>query len=268
MKRLTMLKNSSHTQMMCFVIEADGAVIAIDGGNTDDAGHLLETLQRITGQKRPQVDAWIITHPHNDHMDAFLTLAGRGLVEFDRLLINFPSGQYMRREEHDGPRCIEWFFTIADKFANKIVPVSTDDVYKFGSAEFKVLYTVDDTIKNNVVNNASVVYKMTLGGKTTLFLGDLGEEGGDKLLAAKRDELKSDLCQMAHHGQNGVKRDFYEAVSPEVCLWCAPDWLWDNDVGKGFDTHFFKTVKVRRWMEEIGAAKNLVIKDGDQIWEY
>ena len=90
-------------------------------------------------------------------------------------------------------------------YPGKVVTVSIDDVYTFGEMEFKVLYTVDCSIKNNVNNNSSTVLKMTLGGKTVLFLGDLGEEGGDKLLAAKPDEIVCDYCQMAHHGQNGVK---------------------------------------------------------------
>ena len=104
---------------------------------------------------------------------------------------------------------------------------------------------------------------MTLGGKTVLFLGDLGIEGGEKLLAMHGDALKSDYVQMAHHGQNGVTRPVYEAAAPSACLWCAPDWLWDNNAGKGYNTHTWQTVIVRGWMEEMGVKTHYVIKDGD-----
>jgi hypothetical protein len=70
---------------------------------------------------------------------------------------------------------------------------------------------------------------------------------------------------MAHHGQNGVDRAFYEAVSPRGCLWCAPAWLYNNDIGKGYNTHVWRTVEVRGWMEEIGATEHYVIKDGLQV---
>ena len=76
------------------------------------------------------------------------------------------------------------------------------------------------------------------------------------------DKLKADYVQMAHHGQNGVDKPFYEAVNPTACLWCTPQWLWDNDAGKGFNTHCWKTVTVRGWMDELGVKEHYVMKDG------
>ena len=100
------------------------------------------------------------------------------------------------------------------------------------------------------------------------FLGDLGIEGGRQLLATVDPALiKSDYVQMAHHGQNGCERDFYEEVAPKGAFWCAPDWLWYNDAGKGYNTHVFKTVEVRGWMEEIGVTENYVIMNGTQVVE-
>ena len=100
-----------------------------------------------------------------------------------------------------------------------------------------------------------------------MFTGDCGVEAGLKILERYGDSgiLKCDICQMAHHGQEGCSREFYEAVSPTECLWCTPDWLWNNDRGNGFNTHFYKTVEVRGWMEEIGVKKNYVTMNGTQV---
>lgn len=38
-------------------------------------------------------------------------------------------------------------------------------------------------------------------------------------------ELACDVVQMAHHGQNGVDRAFYELIRPKYCLYTAPKWL-------------------------------------------
>ncbi|MFA6948983.1 MAG: MBL fold metallo-hydrolase, partial [Eubacteriales bacterium] len=114
------------------------------------------------------------------------------------------------------------------------------------------------------VNNSSIVIKMTLGGKTVMFLGDLGVEAGEKLLGMYGEKLKSDYCQMAHHGQNGVTREVYAAVAPECCLWCTPQWLWDNNAGKGYNTHCWQTIIVRAWMDELGVSRHYAVKDGDQ----
>ena len=43
--------------------------------------------------------------------------------------------------------------------------------------------------------------------------------------------------------------------------------MWDNDRGKGFNTHIYQTVIVRGWMEALGVKKHYVIKDGDQVIE-
>lgn len=107
--------------------------------------------------------------------------------------------------------------------------------------------------------------RMTLEDRTVLFTGDAGIEAGQKLLAQAGTSLKSDICQMSHHGQNGVDRAFYEAVSPECCLWCTPEWLWNNDDGLGYNTHIWKTVEVRGWMDDLGVKEHYVMKDGEQM---
>ena len=111
---------------------------------------------------------------------------------------------------------------------------------------------------------------MTLGGKKTLWLGDAGEEEGDRILALCGDPsaLKADYVQMAHHGQCGVKKDFYKAVSPMGCFWNTPKWLWENDAGLGYNTHGWRTIEVQGWMAEIGAVEHYVMMNGDQSVEW
>lgn len=262
-----MLKNSTHTQMMSFIIqEMSGKILVIDGGNKGDASHLLEKLREISGSDIPHIDAWIFTHSHSDHMNAFLTLMEEcpQSFEFDKIYCCFPSVQYLRQEDPDAADTLANFIDFSPKFADRTVTVSVDDIYTFNSIRMKILFTADCSVKDNISNNSSVVFKLETEQKSALFLGDLGVEGGKKLLEAKESELKSDICQMAHHGQNGVEKAFYKAVRPETCLWCAPDWLWNNDRGKGFNTHIYQTVAVRQWMKELGVKSNYVIKDGDQ----
>lgn len=265
---LHMLRNDSRIQMQSFVVEeASGKLLVIDGGMEADAGHLLTRLREISGKTVPHVDAWLFTHAHLDHMDAFLKLFEEQpeAFSFDHILCCFPSEQYLALEQdpNGGARTLRRFNALRARLGSRVVTVSEDDVYTFGTARVEVLKTVDCLVKVNVVNNSSTVFKLYLGDRTILFLGDLGQEGGDQLLAAKPDQLHAELCQMAHHGQHGVDERFYQAVSPEVCLWCAPDWLWDNDSGKGFDTSIFATVETRRWMQKLGVKTHYVIKDGD-----
>ena len=118
-------------------------------------------------------------------------------------------------------------------------------------------------ITNNAFNNSSMVIKMNLEKSSILFLGDTGEESGDKLLNTQKDKLKSDIVQVAHHGQRGAKESLYQEIKPTICLWPTPKWLWDNDNGGGKDSGQWKTLETRAWMEKLGVKKNIVEKDGD-----
>lgn len=263
-----MLKNASRIQMQSFIIEErSGRLLVVDGGMEADAEHLLSRLRALSGQPVPHVDAWIFTHAHLDHMDAFLRLFEQqpDAFCFDRILCCFPSEQYLSLEQdpNGGARTLRRFNRQLGALGSRVTTVSAGDVYRFGEAQIEILRTVDCSIRENVVNNSSLVFRLQLGGKRMLFLGDLGQEGGAQLLAAKPDSLKADFCQMAHHGQHGVDEAFYRAVQPQACFWCAPDWLWENDSGKGPGSGPFATLETREWMRRLGVQTHYVIKDGD-----
>lgn len=264
-----MLKSVTNVQMNSFVITTEeGGVILIDGGFEEDADYLLGYLRELTGEERPHLDAIWLSHAHRDHFTAFIRIMQKrpDAFSFDKIYFNFPSVQFLASD----PDCafLGEFYALMPKFADKIVIVSGGDKYFIRGAEFDVLYSPDCEITQNVCNNSSIVFRMTLGGKTTLFLGDCGIEAGNKLIRMYGDRLKSDICQMAHHGQNGVTREFYEIVKPGICLWCAPDWLWNNDAGQGYNTYIFNTVKTRGWMDEISPGhRDVVLMNGTQVTE-
>ena len=122
----------------------------------------------------------------------------------------------------------------------------------------------------STVNDTSVVFKLKFpNGQTALFLGDLGFRAGQKLAEQYGEELKSDIVQMAHHGQNGAGEDVYKLISPELCMWTAPMWLYENNMWyydekfeNRFNSHHFKTVTVRGWMDKLGVTMHAVEGEG------
>ncbi len=137
------------------------------------------------------------------------------------------------------------------------------DSFDIGDAHIKILHQPNPACTEEFINNASVVYRITVAGQTLLFPGDLATAEGHAVLQKYRSALKCDIIQMAHHGQNGVRRDFYEAAAPRACFWDTPLWLWNNDIGQGFNTHIWETVTVRRWMTDLGVKFHFIAKDGD-----
>ncbi len=251
----------------------DGKVIVIDGGYSWDAENLLQYLRTVTGTECPCVDAWFLSHAHNDHICAFEEIIEHApdAVKIGAIYCNFPSIQYFSRipgeTDNDAVETLRRFFCLLPNFADKLVWVFKGDTYNVGDAHFEVLFTPDQTITDDLCNNSSVVLKMTLGGKTTLFLGDCGETAGKRLVSlyGDGDVLCCDICQMAHHGQDACNEAFYQYVRPEICLWCTPDWLWNNDRGCGYDRDIFFTVRTREWMGKLGVKTHYVTKDGTQV---
>ena len=151
------------------------------------------------------------------------------------------------------------FDRISEAFPEKVQVLSDGDTFSIGAADITVLYTFDPEYTN--VNDSSLIFRMELGGKSVLFTGDAAVSAGNKVLANPEYKalLKSDICKMSHHGQDGVSQEFYEAVAPEICLWPTPSWVWDNRNGN------LQTLEVRAWIEELGVEKNYLAWEGSQV---
>lgn len=266
------LNSQTPQQMMSYVIlTKDNSCIVIDGGNTGDNEYLLKFLKEKTGMKKPVVDAWIFSHVHSDHVNAFIALVNDKQDKFTvkKLYYNFPTGDFILKYDYTDTTVgtlISFESATAKLTGTEHVILKNGDKFNIDDLEFEVLLVQDESanfMKNsNVVNNSSSIFRMTAEGQTVLFLGDAGVEQGRVLLETYGDRLKSDMVQMAHHGQNGVEENVYQAINPSVCLWTAPAWLYENDNGGGFNSGPWKTVVVRDWMEKLDVKHHFVDKDG------
>ena len=73
--QIIMLNTVTGSQMNSFIITTDdGKVIVMDGGFNQDADNLIDWLKKLTGQEVPHVDAWFFSHPHLDHISAFIQI--------------------------------------------------------------------------------------------------------------------------------------------------------------------------------------------------
>lgn len=271
---IRILQSVDGGQILSSVIKtAEGYVIVVDGGRRQDAPHLIEVLHQmgISG-----VDAWLVTHPHDDHMGALTQILEdkymRGIpvnLEIGKIYYHFLDSEYYRTHDTDSR------FRDYQDFYNAIVytpidkvdcNVMKDQTINLGLTEIKVMNNPLECEKNTY-NNSSVAFRVVLpNGKRVLYLGDMGSEAGENLLKfTSMSELKADIVQMAHHGQNGVDYDLYNIISPTVCMWPTPEWLWDNEKNGLKGEGNYLTLSVRNWMKKIGVTKNLVCGFGDQI---
>ena len=284
----------------CVIVTAHKTVV-IDGGTVGDAEQLSQFLRThrppastYTENDPITIDLWLLTHPHHDHFGAFLTLSKNDAsLSVGTLCCRFPSNEDLRRfEPRNEAEMHLWddFDALSnDRFADAFHVNGVGDTFYADDVKIEVMRVYQPQITRNFVNNSSTVYKITGQKASVLILGDLGVEGGEELMqmypdaeyptdaghptdanknstAHRRTMLFCDYTQMAHHGQNGVSRACYEYLRPRACLWPAPDWLWDNDKGTGFDCGPWQTVRTREWMDALGVKTHLVEKDGTQTF--
>ena len=250
-------------QMMGYVLRTDsGQTVVFDGGWKEEAPYLVDLVQKECGGK---VDAWFLTHAHIDHCGALAEIAANtpDALEIADLYYNFPPQEWLDEYEKASVKDTAVILDGLAKFKGAVHKPEPGQVFQYGALKMECLNDFDLALNMNCINNSSITYRLDVEDKSILILGDLGYEGGDRILElVDHKKLDCDFCQMAHHGQQGVRRSFYEVVRPSHTLWCAPDWLWRNDTGKGDGSGPFKTCDTRIWCAELGVKEYYVMKDG------
>ncbi len=261
---LWMLGSATGAQNLSIVIKSpNGKLIVVDGGWEADA----DKLSSLILQQGGKVDAWLITHPHEDHVGALCTILNVATrkIKIDKIYCSLATPDWYRQVSPTGAGIADQLLKAFTKLpvgtvTNNIgrgTEINIDDV-NIRVLNNRGVYTY------NGVNNSSMVYKIRVSGQSILILGDLAYDGGKDLIKiCSAAELKSDIVQMAHHGQQGVDQDAYALIAPTTCLWPTPAWLWNNDNGGGTGSGPWGTLTTRAWMDALGVKDNRSLKDGD-----
>jgi len=255
------LPSQTGTQIMSYVIRTQGGkTIVVDGGMPGDASY----LNRFLANFDHHVDAWILSHPHIDHVGAITAMLGRSdAPTIDKIYAVLPASDWMKQHETNAEKTLMALNTALSATNVMVIRPKLGDLFEIDGVRIEILGVANPEITQNACNNSSLVWRMSDAKKSVLFLGDLGVEGGRKIVAGSySDRIQSDYVQMAHHGQAGVDQEFYRAVAPTHCLWPTPDWLWDVDNGGGKGSGPWGTLEVRAWMKALGVKHHHVMKNG------
>lgn len=261
------LQTETSKFMMSIVLKTkEGNAVVIDGGQPED----LPLLREIVGDS--PVKAWILTHPHLDHITAFTSILRLGSDPLwpEKVYYHFPTLKFMEETEPGEAWTLREFLEVEDRIRDRVVCVREGDTFDVDELHFDVLQSWDpehpivparEGDQNSTGNENSLIFKITAPKKSILILGDAGPLGGDRLFSRHWQELKSDIVQVAHHGHGGVGAEVYLAARPESCLWCCADWLYD-EIPHYLNDRLWGTMMTRNWMEWMGVKKHYVTKDG------
>jgi beta-lactamase superfamily II metal-dependent hydrolase len=257
--------NRDPYQMMGYLLKTpEGKTVMIDGGRWEgaDAAYLHELILKEGGR----VDLWLITHAHDDHFSALsCILRDNDRLDFEigDMRICFPPLEWLKTVEHGngyGPAAA--FLERLQKHSIETTPLRRGDVLTCGGLTIDVLHDCENYVNYNNINDTGAVLRVHYPNRDILFLADIDVQAAKELMELYTPEqLQCDIVQLAHHGQDGAHREFYEIVRPKIALYTAPLWLWTNNDGTGP----FKTLETRQWMRDLGVVLSCPHCHGDYL---
>jgi beta-lactamase superfamily II metal-dependent hydrolase len=175
----------------------NGRSVLIDGGpaNPSGTGDPL-VAQFLTQHGITHIDYVVLTHPHADHFTGLKYV-------FDHVKVdNF----YDTREENPGAATLKVLRDqIAGNHTTAINYPAADDTLDWdpGEVQVKVLNscsTPGQSTVGQVLNNCSIVLKVTYQNVSMLFTGDIQSDIEAQLAAKYGAELQADVLKVGHHG--------------------------------------------------------------------
>lgn len=224
---------------MSYIVQlADGSFVMIDGGLGLEgaAEYQLEFLEahKPMEHKKPRIAAWFFTHAHPDHVIVPVQLLERYGERLDVSLFayNFidEASEYAQGFRDGGGK---WTLRLQDMIRNSSADeliLHAGQVVRLAGCDVHILHTHEDIYPTRVgtLNGTSSVFKLVFkdaGRESSLMVvGDITETNAAFINAAfDSSTLKSDILQVAHHGENasyGTQhlREFYVSVSPKTAL--------------------------------------------------
>lgn len=251
---VTQYASVSEAQGMFYTIEdVNRNLVIIDGGWTVDA----EQVRQVIAEHGNHVTAWIITHPHPDHVGAFNVIAN----DIEDIVIDHiytVDVNYERYEEtaldYDGFDACREFFKQKEKF-NNIHYVHENDELELVGLHLKILSAWDEEVDKreiNLCNVGSMCFRVDGESESVLFCADLGGSVEASVIEKHKDELAADYVQAGHHGNWGLSTEFYAHVSPKYVFFDSTDALLEQgelgyDAGELKDYFEAKGVEVHNY---------------------
>lgn len=245
----------------CSLIKWEGAAMLIDCGEREQAETVLKYLKK---QGVKKLDYIIATHPHSDHIGGMGDIISE--IEVGKVI-----APRVSEDMTPTTKTYERFLQALKDKSLKLTAAKPDTTYTLsGTAasaaekvppKFEVLAPVQDY---DDLNNYSVVIRLTYGTTSYLFTGDAEKEAELDILENGGD-VDADVLKMGHHGSStSSSEEFYEAVSPEICvIQCGSDNSYGHPHKEVMDEIDSSGAKVYR-NDTDGTV--IVYSDGDEIF--
>ena len=175
----------------------NGKAALIDGGPADRAGSGDPAIAQFIAQHNiTRIDYVVLTHPHADHFTGLKYV-------FDHVQV---SNFYDTREDNPGAPTL---IALRDQIAKtpsiaRVYPAADDTLdWDPGEVEVKVLNscsTPGQSTDGSVLNDCSIVLKVTYQNTSILYTGDMQNDQEAQLVSKYGAGLRADVLKVGHHG--------------------------------------------------------------------
>lgn len=187
--------------------------ILIDGGGVLGSSFSVgekTLLPYLLDKGYTKIDVVIISHFDQDHVDGILTVLKEMEVK----------NVYISKQFEDSENYQKFIKIVKEKKIRVQFLQAGEQLAIEKNLKFFVMWTDKELIQENPLNNNSCVLKLQYGKFSCLFTGDIEKLAEEELLKKyKKEELKSTVLKVAHHGSKTSTTDeFLEEVNPKIAM--------------------------------------------------
>ena len=197
---------NTHGASDAIVLWHDGKTMVIDCGDTRYGSLYVKPVLDMLGVDH--VEFAYNTHPHDDHINGFLSLFNE--VSVDKFYTAFPLN-YCAEQTNVMKSAME--------HGVEIVPVTNESDISFGALRIRLYQDMNYvTTVAASANNASMVMHITYGDCTLMITGDAGKEVYTDMYADWNGDMQSDIFKVPHHGYNYPSLEMLDVIAPKYAL--------------------------------------------------
>ena len=229
---VTQYADATGVQAAFYTISNDHTLIIIDGGWAGNEA----SVRKVIAEHGNVVDAWILSHPHQDHAGAFNAIyADPGGITIRQIYDNGFDYDFIESvgEPYDDIRVMETYHALTAD-ADNITHLQRGDVLSVCGLTLSVYNAYDDIVlctvgdERDYQNNASLLFEIASTNTSMLFCSDIKYDMSSYLLEQYADAIGCDYVQTGHHGNWSFSDEFYAGTGASVFFIDAPASITDN----------------------------------------